>query len=314
MPCILLTNYYADAPLAVVRSALPEGFTLLSLGKPGKEEILKHAPLADYLLVGGRVKIDREIIEAAPNLKMVQRTGVGLDSLDLELLKQRQIPIFVNAGINSRSVAEHTLMLILAVLRRLPVIDASVKSGEWKKHELGIQCHDLHGKTVGLIGLGSIGMTVARMLQPFGVNILYHKRSRLSPDEERELDLHYLDLEEVLAESDIISLHCPLTSATQGLIGPDQFALMKHGVILVNTARGRLVDEKAFVENLQSGKVSGAGLDVFASEPAGAGCPLLKLPNIVLSPHMSGLTIETFQGMMRAAFASISTFHKRNEK
>ena len=287
---------------------LPPGFTLLPLSKPGKEAILHHAPNADYLLVGGRVKIDRDILDAATHLKMVQRTGVGLDSLDLDSLKERNIPVCVNAGVNSRSVAEHTMLLILSVLRRLPLVDQSVKSGEWKKHELGIRCNDLYGKAVGLIGLGSIGSKVAQMLQPFGVRVLYHVRTRLDIESEQKMGITHSGFEDLLERSDIVSLHCPLTPKTEGLIDAQAFSLMKKGVILINTARGGLIDEPSLLENLRTGHVRGVGFDVFAAEPIPKDSELLTYPNAVFTPHMSGLTIETFRSMMSAALENISKF------
>jgi D-3-phosphoglycerate dehydrogenase len=309
MPRILLTNHYPDSALHVIRALLPAGFEVVELEKPGRTEILRLAPLADFLLVGGRVNIDSEILNAAPNLKLIQRTGVGLDSLDLAAIRARGIPICVNSGINARSVAEHTILLILAVLRRINEIDASVNRREWRKHEFGITCHDLHGKTVGLIGLGAIGMHVAEMLQPFGVSLLCHKPSPLPQDTVARLGIRQVALEELLRQSDIISLLCPLNADTRGIINEDRVAMMKHGVVLINTARGPLIEEAALANGLASGKILGAGLDVFPVEPIPQHSSIPDLPNIILTPHMAGLTIETFEGMMRAALSNIVAFH-----
>lgn len=312
MPNILPTNYYAPEPLAVIRQQLPVGFELLALDRPGKAAIIERIAQADYLLVGGRVPIDHEVINSAVRLKMIQRTGVGLDSLDLPLLKQRGIPVYVNAGVNSRSVAEHTVMLILATLRRLTEVDASVKSGEWKKHELGIQCRGLDGKTVGLVGLGAIGKTVAEMLRPFRVRLLYTKPSRLADHEEQALDLTYVGLEELLSQSDIVSLHCPLDSETRGMLGQRQFQQMKPGSVLINTARGPLVDEAALISALESRQLSGAGLDVFATEPIPEGNRLVSSSNLIATPHLSGLMRETFAAMMREALDNIEQYEIGN--
>src|SRR5690554_368753 len=169
MASILLTNHYTPSLLSIIEKEVPQGFSVISIEKPTKEEIIKKAIDADYFLVGGRIKIDRDVIESAPVLKMIQRTGVGMDAIDLEVLKEKEIPVYVNYGVNSRSVAEHTILLMLSVLRRLALVDSTLKSGIWKKHEMGIQNRELYGKTVGLIGLGHIGSYVAQMLMPFGV-------------------------------------------------------------------------------------------------------------------------------------------------
>jgi D-3-phosphoglycerate dehydrogenase len=312
MPAILPTNHYTGRPLEVIYEELPPGFELLTLDRPGRDAIIERIPDADYLMVGGRTPIDREVLAHARQLKMVQRTGVGLDSLDLDALRERGIPVYVNAGVNSRSVAEHTVMLILAVLRRLPLVDSSVKKGEWRKHELGIQCHDLAEKTVGLVGLGAIGLHVARMLSGFGVRLLYTKRRPLPPEEEAALGLQFCSFDNLLARSDIVSLHCPLTPETRGMIGEVEFQAMKSGAVLINTARGPLVDEYALIHALESGKLHGAGLDVFPNEPVPAESRLRVMPNVVLTPHMGGLTIECFRAMIRGAMQNIAAFHSGN--
>lgn len=310
MATILLTNYYAPGPLEVIRQQLPDGFQILALDRPGKAAIIERVAEADYLLVGGRIVIDHEVIESAKRLKMIQRTGVGLDSLDLPLLKSRGIPVYVNAGVNSRSVAEHTVLLILATLRRLPEVDSSVKRGEWKKHEYGIQCHDLDGKTVGLIGAGAIGQTVAEMLRPFRVNLVYTKRKPLEREIEQQLNLQFVDLETLLTGSDVVSLHCPLNDRTRGLMGAREFGLMKQNSVLINTARGPLVDEVVLRHALETGKLLAAGLDVFSIEPIPSRNEILTTPRVVLTPHLGGLALQTFQAMMRNAFGNIICFSK----
>ncbi len=310
MPIILLTNKYNEKVLSVVRKELPEGFDFLSLQNASKEELVQKATVADYFLASGRVSIDKEVIESATNLKMIQRTGVGTDTIDLALLKEKGIPVYVNSGINSISVAEHTILLILSVLRCLNQVDVGVKAGKWGKNDVGIKCHSLNGKTVGIIGAGNIGKTVVKMLQAFGVAILYYDPYRLSEQVERELNVLYCDFHDLLKRIDILSLHCPLTSETKGLIGAAEFALMKQGSIVINTARGPLIDEVALVECLKSGHIKGAGLDVFSQEPLNQDNPLLNFDNVILTPHVGGLTLETFSKMIRDAFENIKLFEK----
>lgn len=307
-PNILLTNYYSDSVLQVVKNLLPEGFNLLSLEEPGKAGVLKMAEEADYLLVGGRTKIDADVFNAAPRLKMVQRSGVGLDSIDLNVLRERGIPLYVNAGVNARSVAEHTVMLILGVLRQVHMADQNTRSGQWVKHDLGIQCHDLYQKTVGLIGLGNIGQCVAKMLKGFDVNVVYTKRTKLPVDVENELEVSFCSLDDLLQRSDIISLHCPLTLDTKELIGERAIGRMKKGVYLVNTARGGLVNEAALIQALANNNIAGAALDVFGIEPLEIGSPLLNGSNLLLTPHMGSVTFETFSLMISSAFKNIKDF------
>jgi len=308
MPSILLTNYYNRAPLEFVRKLLPAGFELLALEQPGQEEVIRKIPNADYLLVGGRTKIDARVLDAAPRLKMIQRSGVGLDSLDLNAIRERNIPLYVNEGVNARSVAEHTLMLILATLRKITSVDAMAKDGYWVKHDIGISCHDLHEKQVGLIGLGSIGGHVAEMLKGFGAKVVYYKRNPLPAEEENDLGIKYLTFNELLESSDIVSLHCPVSAETSGMISRNEIARTKKGVVIINTARGGLIDEGALLEALISGKVSAAGLDVFHKEPLPADHPFLKQDNLVLTPHIGGITAETFENMIGLAFLNIALY------
>lgn len=312
MAKILLTNCYSSDVIEVVKKLLPEGFTFESLNSVDKKELIKRATDADYFLASGRVKIDRDVINAAANLKMIQRTGVGTDTMDLNYLNDQNIPVYVNEGVNSESVAEHTLMLIFSVLRNLPQVDLSVKSGEWKKNDIGIRCKSLSGKTIGLVGLGNIGKAVARMLQPFNVSILYYKRNKLSNEEEAELNLRFVQYDTLLSESDIVSLHCPLSKKTVGMLGEREISCMKPGSFIINTARGQLINEEALIKALSIGHIAGAGLDVYQNEPIPKDSSLFSLYNVTLTPHTGGLTIETFGQMIKSAFRNIYLFHNGN--
>lgn len=309
MPTILLTNKYSPGPLELVRSMLPAGYDLISLSELSKQEFLRKATDADYFLASGRMKIDAEIISAATNLKMIQRTGVGLDTIDQVALREAGIPLYVNKGVNASSVAEHTIMLILAVLRRLPHIDSSVKSGKWLKNELGLTCQDLRNKKVGLLGLGTIGINVARILQALQADIFYYKRNRLPDIQEQELEISYKSFTELLEAVDILSIHCSLTDVTQYMIGEREITRMKTGAILVNTARGNILDEKALIKHLKSGHIRAAGLDVFSNEPIETDNPLLSMDNVILTPHIGGISKDTYSQMLQEAISNIVTFH-----
>jgi len=241
---------------------------------------------------------------------MIQRSGVGVDSLDLDAIRERGIPLYVNPGVNSRSVAEHTVMLILGTLRRVSRVDAATKSGQWVKHDLGISCHDLYGKQVGMVGLGSIGLHVVRMLKGFGVNIVYTKRKPLPAQEEDSLGIRRVSLSKLLSDSDVISLHCSLNAETKDLLGEEQFSQLKPGAILINTARGAIVNEQSLIDALSSGRLLGAGLDVFQKEPLTHDHPLLRQNNVLLTPHIGGITAETFGSMISKAFHNILLYEK----
>ena len=308
MKTILLTNHYPAAPYDIVKSELPEGFRLVMLSENTQECLEAAAPEADYILASGRVKLNQAVLDKAQKVKMIQRTGVGLDSLDLAALKARGIPLYVNAGVNAESVAEHALLLILACLRRLPEIHRNTAAGIWKKQEQGVKTRELAGRTVGLVGMGSIARALVRLLSGFGVTVLYYDPFRLSEERERALNVMYVPLDQLLHEAEIVSLHCPLTDDTRYLLGRETFAQMKDGAILVNTARGGLIDNAALAEALVSGKLSFAGLDVHSEEPIDKENPILQLSNVILTPHIGGVTYDSFRSMMHDAMRNIKLF------
>ncbi len=308
MPNILLTNKYSNRVLEEVRKIVPEGFNFDTLEKLTKKELIQKAAGSDYFLASGRLYIDKEVIESAPKLKMIQRTGVGTDTIDILCLKQKGIPVYVNPGINSSSVAEHAVLLMLALLRKLVMVDTSVKSGKWNKNDIGFECSSLNGKVIGLIGIGNIGKKVAQIVRSFGVTVLYYNPYKLSNKIENELNVQFCDFKKMISEVDILSLHCPLTPETKGIIGTDELKLMKKSAVLINTARGPLVDQDALIKALNQGMIKGAGLDVYKKEPPKSDSPLLKLDNVILTPHIAGLTMETFCKMITNAFENIKLF------
>lgn len=308
MRTIVITNHYTSGPLSIIKEVLPAGFNLVNLAAVSREELLKEVKQADYILASGRLKIDMTVLDAAPGLKMIQRTGVGLDSIDIEALRTRGIPLYVNQGVNSDSVAEHTLLLMLAVLRRLPSVHEEVKSGVWIKQGNGIRNRELKGKTVGIIGMGSIGRRVAELLTGFGVRIVYNDVHRMPSELEETLRATYVSFDSLLGCSEIITLHCPLSESNRNLIGPYALSKVRRGCIIVNTARGGLIDETALAGALDDGRVSGAGLDVFLTEPINHDSPILKCENVVLTPHIGGVTYDSFKRMMSEAMFNIASF------
>lgn len=310
MKTILLTNIYNGTPLDIVNSAVPEGFRLIMPERLSQDYLEKYAPEADYILASGRLKIGRQVLSKAKRLRMVQRTGVGLDSLDLEALREMNIPLYVNQGVNSQSVAEHALLLMLACLRHLTVINNNTKNGVWKKQEQGTRTHELNGKTVGLIGMGNTARTLARLLCAFDVELLYYDCQKASAETESKYHLKYRCIEEILKQSDIISMHCALTEETRGMINRESIGWIKNGAVFINTARGQLADSCALAEALKSGKLSFAGIDVHEEEPLSANYVLKGLDNVILTPHIAGVTYESFYNMMHDAMRNIELFDR----
>ncbi len=312
MPKILHTYRYTGRPWEILQSVVPEGYTIKTLDTPTYEQLVKEAKDADYFLVSGRLPIDKGVLDAAKNLKMIQRTGVGTEMLDKEEIKRREIPVYVNAGVNARSVAEHTFALMMACLKRIPIIDKQIRQGIWKKQETGTSCIELYGKTVGLVGMGAIGKQVAEYLHAFGAKTIYTDLYRLPAELEKKYNATYISsLEELLPQVDILSLHCPLTSENKDMLNEKTIALMRFHAIIINTARGKLIDETALYHALKEGKIRAAGLDVHYEEPISKeNHSLSTLDNVILTPHIGGLSFETFHTMMKEAIENIIAFDR----
>lgn len=237
-----------------------------------------------------------EELRSGPRLRLVQKFGVGINTIDLQAATERGIAVANMPGANSASVAEGTVLLMLAVLRRLLPLDRSTRQGRgWPTDpELGEHCRDIGGCTVGLVGYGSIARRVAGIVSAMGATVLHTStRDDGLPG--------WRTLPELLAEADVVSLHVPLTRTTEGLIDRAGLARMKPEAVLINTSRGDVVDEAALAEALSSGRLAGAGLDVFAVEPVGPDNPLLGLDHVVLTPHVSWYTTDTMQRYLTAA-------------
>jgi phosphoglycerate dehydrogenase-like enzyme len=229
-------------------------------------------------------------IERAPRLRLIQKLGIGVDTIDLEAARRAGVAVCNMPGTNTRAVAELALLLMLATLRRLVTLDAETRAGNgWSLHpEVVDSFAELGGRTVGLVGFGAVGKCLTPMLQGMGARVLYTDISAAAGESAR-----FVSLDELLSSADVVSLHVPLTRETTLMMNDDRFGSMKPGAILVNTARGRLVDQDALHRALQSGRLRGAGLDVFDVEPADTSHPVFRLPNIVVTPHIAWLTAET---------------------
>lgn len=242
-------------------------------------------------LIVRKGKITAAAIRAANALKAISKHGVGVDNIDVAAATRRGIPVMITACANYESVAEHALALILALARRIPQQDRNVRQGIWRRtSEMG---EELKGKTLGLIGFGRVARRLAELVAPLGMPIIFYDPGG-GPAEAPNRALRLADL---LAQSDIVSLHCPLTEDTRELIGRQQFAMMKPQAWLINTARGPVVNEGALIEALRENRIAAAGLDTFATEPPAASNPLLSMDNVILTAHVGGLSGSSFRNM-----------------
>jgi len=252
------------------------------------EELKERIRLADIVIVGWS-ELTRDVIESAERLKMISIWATSCHYADHAAAKEKGIVVTHVPGYATESVAEHTFAMLFAVVRRLPLADRHVREGgfDWRPFA-GVE---LYGKTLGIIGTGSIGFRVAEIAKAFNMRILgYDKYTNVKKAE--DVGLRYVDLPDLLKESDFITLHVTLTSETERLLGKKEFETMKKGVVIVNTSQGKVIDENALVDALKSGKVSYAGLDVFEKEPPNKDSPLFKLDNVVLSPHIGFNTVD----------------------
>src|SRR3954465_6747466 len=243
---------------------------------------------ADALIVRSAVFVDAAMLARAVKLRVIGRAGVGVDNIDVEAATKRGIAVMNTPGANAVAVAEHTFALMLALARHLPQADATTRAGKWEKKAL--QGTELRGKTLGIVGLGRIGVEVARLGKAFGIKVLAYDPF-VSQQLARDLEIELIALDPLYAASDYISLHVGLTPHTTGMINATSIAKMKKGVRLVNCARGELIDDAALVAALNSGHVAGAALDVFSQEPPKES-PLLAAPNVIATPHIAGSTNE----------------------
>ena len=249
--------------------------------------------------------VSADTIDSAPRARVIHKLGVGTDKIDTGAATGRGIVVLKAAGVNADAVAELAVLLILAVGRNLNRAMTAARSGKVEKERLRAESFQLIGKTVGLLGLGHIGLAVARRLAPFGVDLIYHDLRRTSAGNEAGIPVRYTEADELIVTADVISLHLPLTPATRNLVSADMLARVKPGLILVNTARGGLVDEHALAKAIADGRVLGAGLDVTAQEPLPPGSPLHDLDRVVLTPHVGGAVANNFPRVIGHAYANV---------
>jgi D-3-phosphoglycerate dehydrogenase / 2-oxoglutarate reductase len=295
MKKVVLTHRLHEAGMKVLHGKVD--VRIMNTGKP--QEMLPELLDADGLII--RIgSIDRATIMAAKNLKVIGRPAVGVDNVDVSAATERGIPIVIAPGANTRSVAEHALALILAAAKDLLNSDRKTRRGDFEVRN-SYKAFELSGKVLGLFGCGHIGKELARLCNALGMKVIVYDPFIDAGSIQSLGYRHQADLKLLLQEADVISLHVPLTDRTRNMIGKLEFALMKPSAVLVNCARGGVVDEEALAEALQSHRIHGAGLDVFSSEPVGPNNLWLNLENVVVTPHMAGLTQEAATGVSTMA-------------
>ncbi|MCI0809284.1 MAG: 2-hydroxyacid dehydrogenase [Chloroflexi bacterium] len=283
----------------------PDGWNLHIMTRDSSEsEVMEAAKIADFILVFGHGVSD-DVLRTAKKTRLVQLCSAGFDGINLKLAGEMGIPVANNGGANAVPVAEFAITLMLSTIRHLIVTDADTRAGDWMRPELdGRDTHELFGTTVGIVGAGRIGSTLAGMLRGFETTTLYTDAIRSEKAE--SFGAKKVGLDELLERSDIVTLHTPLNASTRGLIGERELKLMKSTAVLINTCRGRVIQEDALHRALVDGEIWGAGLDVFEQEPVAPDNPILKLDNVVVAPHVAGKSYESFPRRVRFAFENMS--------
>lgn len=290
----------APETVDIIQDSLGSGFRVRALRADDADEELRRCRDADFLLAGWR-PVGRASIEAAERLRGIHKLGAGVDKIDLGAAAARGIPVTSAAGANARQVAEHAVLLMLAHLRRLRACEISLRAGEWQKDALRPLLSGLAERTVAIVGFGAVGRAVARRLAAFDCRLRYYDPLRAAPEIERQYGVTFGTLPEVLGGADIVTLHVPLTPFTRSLIGAEELRLLPDHALVVNTSRGGVLDQSALLDALEHGRLGGAALDVFATEPLPPGDPLLAAANVVLTPHVAGSSRENIAALATQA-------------
>lgn len=316
-----MTTIVSTAPLpapiikGLIESALGDRRTaagdldVISLPERSKDALLDLAASAD-IVVGDytfEIPIDAEVVARLEKCRLIQQPSAGYQQIDVEAAREKGIPVANAGGANDVAVAEHTVMVGLALLKSLFWADAHTRAGEWPQMAVSsVGCVELAGKTWGIVGLGRIGREVARRLKGFGCRILYYDVVAAPPEVEAELGVERAELGALLKASDVVSLHVPLTAETHGLIDAEALAKIGGSSYLINVARGEVVDEAALIEALRNKVIKGAAIDVFTQEPPPKDHPLLELDNAIVTPHIAGVTDESRRRIMQVTASNIA--------
>lgn len=283
-PVVLIADKLAQSTV----DALGDSVEVRWVDGPNRPELLAAVPEADALLVRSATTVDAEVLEAAPNLKIVGRAGVGLDNVDIETATKRGVMVANAPTSNIHSACEHAIALLLATARQIPAADKTLRDAEWKRSSFkGVE---IFGKTIGIVGFGHIGQLFAQRLAAFETTIIAYD-PYANPARAAQMGVELVDLETLMGRSDFVTIHLPKTTETAGMFDAELLGKAKKGQIIINAARGGLVDEAALAEAIKSGQIRGAGFDVYASEPC-TDSPLFELPEVVVTPHLGASTVE----------------------
>lgn len=288
----------------LINDLCPDEFELRFLFPKGDYPLGKIEE-ADYILAS-IYKINKEVLDEAKKVKLVHCPATGVNHIDLQYAKEKGIYVCNSAGLNASTTAEMTIALMQCAMRRICRVDAGVKNGEWHSWTWRHDMYELLGKTIGFIGGGNVAKQVMQRLQGWGVNIIYSDPYRMPLETEEKLHAHYVDQDTLLRESDVVSLHCPLTPTTRGMINKDAFCKMKRSAIIVNEARGPVIDHDDLVEALQTGEIWGAAIDTWWSEPIDINDPLLKMEKVITTSHLGAASRECAERCFKLGFDNIS--------
>src|SRR5262245_29285496 len=288
----------------MARKMAPAGFELV-VSRADRAALEQVLPTAEYLICYPNVRLDDALYKLTPKLKLYQLLSAGYDDVDLEAARRAKVPVCNNGGANAIAVSEHAIMLMLAVSRKVIWQHGNVSAGRWRGNGPAPVMYEVFDKTLGIVGLGTIGKKVARIARALGMRIQYYDIARLPEHEEDALGVRFRLYRELMATSDIVTLHVPLNDSTRHMVGASELALMKPTAVIVNTSRGPVIDEVALTKVLADHKIFGAGLDVFDQEPPPPDNPLFKLDNVLLTSHFAGPTWDNHTARFRNAFDNI---------
>jgi glyoxylate reductase/D-3-phosphoglycerate dehydrogenase len=300
VPTIVFAPLLDPDVRAIADAHRPPRFDFLNVAASDVPAALENADFLCGFI--GHIPTEDLVSAARGRLKLVQLMSAGYDRFNLDGARAARLPVAVNGGANAIAVAEHAIMLMLSSLKRVHALDAAVRKGEWRTTQ---RVYELYESTVGIIGMGRIGQEVAQRLAGWGATLVYYDPVRLNPAREQQLGVEYVELDRLLRTSDAVTIHVPLNTRTRHLLDAESLSIMKPTAVLVNTARGGIVDEAALADALRDGRILGAGLDVLSQEPPPADHPLLDLSNVVLTPHTAGPTWQSYPRRFRNCFANI---------
>jgi phosphoglycerate dehydrogenase-like enzyme len=286
-----------------MQAGTPDAFELVLCDQTTSDAARRAAVAeADYLVL---YTVGFDDVDVAGKARLMQVLSAGYDKLDVPSLNAAGIPLATNGGANATPVAEHAVMMMLALNKKLVMHHNAMVKGEWLGHREVLQMRELRDKQVGIVGFGKIGQETARMVGGFQARVVYHDAYPAKPEVEKEFNARRVTLEELLETSDVVTMHTPLTPGTRGMINTEALGRMKPIAVLINTSRGPTVAEADLIAALQSGQIAGAGLDVFEEEPLSEGSPLREMDNVILTPHSAGATLDTWQRRLDFAFYNI---------